>query len=95
MEDVSEAAYSIDRMLAQLKNAGILKVLSGLIFGQFTDGEDSEYLPEIFSEYSEFVNGPVISGFPFGHGAPTTSIQVGRMFSIDSHRLSANAVGGL
>ncbi len=84
IEDISEAAYSIDRMLAHLKNAGILKRLSALVFGQFTDGEDSEYLPEIFAEYAEYINGPVISNFPFGHGSPTTSIQVGRTFSIDT-----------
>ena len=83
VEDVNEAAYSIDRMLAHLKNAGILKRLSGLVFGQFTDGEDAEYLPEIFSEYSEFVNGPVIVNFPFGHGTPSTSIQVGRLYDTD------------
>jgi len=83
VEDVNEAAYSIDRMLAHLKNAGILHRISGLVFGQFTDSEDAEYLPEIFTEYSEFVNGPVISDFPFGHGTPSTSIQVGRLFNTD------------
>ena len=82
IEDVNEAAYSIDRMLAYLKNTGILKRVSGLIFGQFTEGEDAEYLPEIFTEYAEFVNGPVISNFPFGHGTPSISIQVGRLFSV-------------
>ena len=82
IEDVNEPAYSIDRMLAHLKNTGVLKRLSGLIFGQFTEGEDAEYLPEIFTEYSEFVNGPVISNFPFGHGTPSISIQVGRIFSV-------------
>lgn len=83
IEDVNEAAYSIDRMLAYLKNTGILKRLSGLIFGQFTDAEDSEYLPEIFTEYAEFINGPVISDFPFGHGTPSISIQVGKIYTIE------------
>ncbi|MBQ7649741.1 MAG: hypothetical protein IJS15_02215, partial [Victivallales bacterium] len=83
IEDVNEAAYSIDRMLAYLKNTGILKRLSGLIFGQFTDAEDAEYLPEIFTEYAEFVNGPVISNFPFGHGTPSISIQVGKIYSLE------------
>ncbi len=82
VEDVNEAAYSIDRMLAHLKNAGLLKRLAGLVFGQFTDGEDAEFLPEIFTEYSEFIDGPVVSGFPFGHGSPSTSIQVGRLFDL-------------
>ena len=45
VEDVNEAAYSIDRMLAQLKSSRILQSLSGLLFGQFTEGEHPEYLP--------------------------------------------------
>lgn len=84
LEDICEPAYSVDRMLAHLKSAGILRGLSGLVFGQFTDCEDSEYLPEIFREYSEFVPGPVVSGFPFGHGKPTTSIQVGQKYLLSA-----------
>ena len=77
VEDISEDAYRVDRMLAQLKSAGILKSLKGLVFGDFTDCENSQYLPEIFAEYAKHVKGPVISGLPFGHGRRTMSIKVG------------------
>ncbi|MBQ7177926.1 MAG: LD-carboxypeptidase [Victivallales bacterium] len=77
VEDISEDAYRVDRMLAQLKSAGILKSLKGLVFGDFTDCENLQYLPAIFAEYARFVKGPVISGLPFGHGRRTMSIKVG------------------
>ena len=82
VEDVDEAAYSIDRMLAQLKSARILQNLAGLLFGQFTNGEHPEYLPDIFQHYAQFVNGPVASGFPVGHGRPVASISFGATYEI-------------
>ncbi len=84
LEDIGEAAYRVDRMLAQLKSAGILKSLRGLAFGDFTDCEDENYLPEIFGEYAQCVNGPVISGLPFGHGKRTMSIKVGAFVTIEA-----------
>lgn len=84
IEDVNEAAHKIDRMLAQLKSAGILKQLAGLVFGQFTNGEDAEYLPDIFADYASSINGPVIAGLPFGHDFPVTSIRVGATVILDT-----------
>lgn len=37
IEDTNEDIYRIDRMLVQLKNAGILNQIAGFIFGQCTD----------------------------------------------------------
>ena len=82
VEDVDEAAYSVDRMLAQLKSANILQKLAGLLFGQFTNGEHPELLPELFRYYAQFVNGPVVSGLPVGHGKPVTSIRFGAVITV-------------
>ena len=84
VEDVDEAAYSVDRMLAQLKSAGILQKLAGLLFGQFTNGEHPELLPELFAHYSQFVNGPVVSGFPVGHDKPVTSVHFGAVITVNA-----------
>ena len=84
VEDVDEAAYSVDRMLAQLKSAGILQKLAGLLFGQFTNGEHPELLPELFQHYSQFVNGPVASGFPIGHDKPVTSVHFGAVITVNA-----------
>lgn len=86
VEDISEDAYRVDRMLAQLKSAGILKSLKGLVFGDFTDCENPQYLPEIFAEYAKCVKGPVISGLPFGHGRRTMSIRVGAFVELTASK---------
>jgi muramoyltetrapeptide carboxypeptidase len=42
LEDVSEAPYRLDRMLTQLKLAGILDAIAGFVFGRCTDCEPGE-----------------------------------------------------
>ncbi|MEM1146129.1 MAG: LD-carboxypeptidase, partial [Pseudomonadota bacterium] len=44
LEDVNEAVYRVDRMLTQLKLAGILERISGFVFGNCTECDpDSSY----------------------------------------------------
>ncbi|NMA40421.1 MAG: LD-carboxypeptidase [Lentisphaerae bacterium] len=84
LEDVNEAAHRVDRMLTQLRSAGVLRGLAGLAFGQFTAGEDSEYLPEVLADFADAVPGPVLADLPFGHVAHTISLPVGALATIDT-----------
>ena len=84
IEDIGEAAYRIDRMLAQLRIAGHLQNLKGLIYGQFTDCEDAEYIPEVLAEYAGFIQGPVVSNLQFGHVSDTLSIPLGAMVTLEA-----------
>lgn len=84
IEDVNEAAHRVDRMLTQLRSAGILRRLAGLAFGQFTAGEDNGYLPEVLADFAEAVPGPVVADLPFGHVAHTISLPVGAVAIIDT-----------
>ncbi len=77
LEDVHEPAHSIERNLVHLASAGILQKVGGLLFGQFTEGEDADYLPEIFAEWAGRFSVPVAKGVPFGHGMPSISILFG------------------
>lgn len=71
IEDIGEAPYKVDRMIYQLKLAGVFDRISGLIVGQFTDYEEDndmycglkESILNAVSEYSF----PVCFGFPVGH----------------------------
>ncbi|RPI02022.1 MAG: LD-carboxypeptidase, partial [Ignavibacteriae bacterium] len=62
LEDVDEAPHRIDRMFAQLFNAGILNRLAGLIFGKFTDCSPSNpaephlTVDQVQTEYAEKIN---------------------------------------
>ncbi|MEA5459692.1 LD-carboxypeptidase [Arcicella sp. LKC2W] len=83
LEDVNEYLYSIDRMMIQLKRAGKLKNLAGLIIGHFSDCQDNnvpfgktanEIIQEAVAEY----NFPVCYGFPVGHEPENWAMPVGR-----------------
>lgn len=71
IEDVSEPVYKVERMLYQLKMAGILDKISGLIIGQFTEYrvDDSHYsmeqmIADVLKDYPDL---PVVFDAPVGH----------------------------
>ena len=72
IEDVDEYLYHIDRMMMQLKRAGTLKHLRGLIVGGMTDMKDNEVpygktAEEIIRDMVNEYDYPVCFGFPAGH----------------------------
>lgn len=75
MEEVDEYTYKVDRMLTQLKRAGKLDHLAGIVVGYMTDIKELE-LP--FNETIEQVvlnkikspDLPVAFNFPIGHENP-------------------------
>ncbi|MBU1638701.1 LD-carboxypeptidase [bacterium] len=80
IEDISESPYRFDRMLFQLRNAGILKKLRGLIVGDFGwDGKEGEYemqrqcLLDVTRGYSY----PIMINLPYGHGRDRLTLPVG------------------
>ena len=82
LEDVGEAPYRIDGLLARLRLAGILDQLGGLVFGAFTDAEPPADRPsftvdEILEHYAMYVNGPVASGLVYGHFARKITVPIG------------------
>jgi muramoyltetrapeptide carboxypeptidase len=72
IEDLDEYLYHIDRMMMQLKRAGKLKNLKGLIVGGMSDMRDNaisfgKSAVEIISEAVAEYNYPVCFDFPSGH----------------------------
>jgi len=71
IEDIGEKPYVIDRIMHNLKLGGILKGLSGLIVGQFSDyEEDAEFGKSVYGIILEAVSDysyPVCFDFPTGH----------------------------
>lgn len=75
LEEIDEHFYKIDRMLTQLKRAGKLSHLAGLVIGHMTNLKDTE-LPFnqtiealILDKISQY-NFPVAFSFPIGHASP-------------------------
>lgn len=90
IEDLNEYLYHIDRMMLNLKRAGKLKDLSGLVVGGMTDMKDNpnpfgktaeEIILEAVAEY----NYPVCFNFPAGHIEKNLALVFGRKarFSVD------------
>lgn len=71
IEDVAERGYSIDRMLEQLHQAGILnKRPKALLIGDFTEGLEKNgvnLVPEALKRFAQRVDYPVVMGLPCGH----------------------------
>lgn len=83
-EDVGEPAYKIDRMLYQLKLAGVLNGIKGVVCGNFTDCENESYIDEIILEVFTADNIPILSRFEAGHGAINHSFVMGRPVILDA-----------
>lgn len=89
LEDISEAVYSIDRMLTQLWLSGNLQKLSGLVFGKFTEHRQSEWVQnrlqeEVLLERVRQLNIPAISGLMIGHVENQTIVPVGCLAELNA-----------
>jgi muramoyltetrapeptide carboxypeptidase len=82
LEDVGEQFYNIDRMMLQLKRAGLFKRLKGLIVGGFTDNKDTERpfgqsAYAIINEHVREYKYPKCYGFPISHERENVAIAIG------------------
>jgi muramoyltetrapeptide carboxypeptidase len=89
LEDISERLYRIDRYLSQLRLAGKLDSLAGVLLGEFNyeEGEQAESEPAIdrlFQEYFAPLEIPVLAGFPAGHGQFNLTLPMGAIVAIDA-----------
>jgi muramoyltetrapeptide carboxypeptidase len=78
VEDVNEPPYKIDRMLTHLKSAGKLTRVRGAVFGQMP-GCDTEngLLRDVIVDALGAIPGPILFGFPTGHGPRNLTIPLG------------------
>ena len=81
LEEVGEAPYRVDRMLTQLRQAGILGAAAGTMLGVFqrceaTDGEPSLTLQEVLREHFGGAPRPAGYGYSFGHIAQQMTLQL-------------------
>lgn len=83
IEDINEYLYNIDRMMVQLKRAGQLQNLAGLVVGQFTDSRDNpestfgKTAYEIILDHTEEYDYPICFDFPVGHVPKNIALPVG------------------
>lgn len=89
-EDVGEDYYRVDRMLTQLKLAGVLSKIAGFVFGTCSecgpgDGNFGALtLEEIFADHIKPLGVPAWSGAMIGHGMPQWTLAEGVDVDIDA-----------
>ena len=81
IEDVGEKPYQIDRMMQSLRLSGVLKQISGLVVGQFSDYDEDPLMMQsvaeiILAAVSEY-DYPVCFNFPAGHVDYNLSLILG------------------
>ncbi len=76
IEDVNEPLYKIERLLVQLKTAGVLNQVQGLILGRFINKEKAiDVWPVV--EYLFPPHIPVVANFPYGHFSSSCALPSG------------------
>ena len=90
LEDVNEAPYRVDRMLTQLRMAGVFDRVAGVVFGQFKDcepeREEEGTVDNVLRDFSTSVTAPVFWGLPYGHGEGRRVLPIGLRAAVDGSR---------
>ncbi|MEO9533501.1 MAG: LD-carboxypeptidase [Crocinitomicaceae bacterium] len=89
LEEISEEPYRVDRMLWQMRQAGIFKKINGLVIGSFRkcnpeEPEKSFTLAEVFEQHFKNASFPVYQGASFGHIAPKFTLPIGIKAEMDT-----------
>ena len=91
IEDVGEAPYRIDRYLSELKLAGKLDLVNGIIIGRFSrreteapDRSTDFKMHQVLQQYFSKMKVPVIFNFPSGHGSKNVSLPLGCIVEINT-----------
>ncbi len=90
LEDRGEKPYRVDRMLVQLRQAGKLSSIAGLLFGGFQgsrtgeqDSHEKEVMDEVLEGNTKDLGVPVACGLPVGHGEHNVTLPLGVSVEID------------
>jgi muramoyltetrapeptide carboxypeptidase len=89
VEEIGEDVYRLDRMLTQLKTAGILNQIAGFIFGQCTNcslgDEPSFTLMQVLQDHIIPLNIPAWYGSMIGHIKDKFTLPIGVEVEIDAN----------
>ena len=88
LEEVGEVPYRVDRLVSQLRLAGVLDGVAGIALGGFTEtGEVEDGHPGVLDVLRDLLGGlgiPVAHGFPFGHVDNNWTLPLGARARLDA-----------
>ena len=81
LEDLDEYLYSFERMLLQMRTAGMLDNIAGLIIGELHEFKDQDVAferntDEIVMDICGDLEIPIVSNFPCGHGTYQATLPI-------------------
>ncbi|MGH9766675.1 MAG: S66 peptidase family protein [Blastocatellia bacterium] len=91
LEDTATRPYAIDRMLQQLKLAGKLLEVRGIVFGEMTDcvqhADQGYRIQDALTECTADLDVPVMFGLPSGHSPRgNLTLPLGVTATLDANR---------
>jgi muramoyltetrapeptide carboxypeptidase len=95
VEEVGERPYRIDRMLVQMRLAGLLTHASAIVFGQMPRCDEPDGKVTVRATVADVLAdfaGPILYGFPSGH---STTPFVTLPFGVHTRVLADNGTPGL
>jgi muramoyltetrapeptide carboxypeptidase len=84
LEEIGEAPYRIDRMLTQMKMAGLFAGLAGLVLGSFENCGFTDEIDALVRELFSDMSFPIVSGIPVGHGRSNWTLPLGVAARLDT-----------
>jgi muramoyltetrapeptide carboxypeptidase len=88
LEDTGEKAYRIDRMLVQMRQAGVFERVAGIIFGAMRPVADSDQehalIADFVGEQTAGLKCPVLFGIEAGHSTENLTLPLGVRVRLDS-----------
>ncbi len=92
LEDVNEKPFRIDRMLTQMRQAGKLEDVVGVMFGEMAgcsaDPNESVKVLDVIKSHFASSDYPVVFGIPSGHGGGTSTLPMGARVRLAGQRLT-------
>lgn len=91
IEEVSEAAYRVDRALQQLHASGAFVGVTGLAYGRFTPAPDDDLpIEDVLAEFAERLGVPAVVDFPIGHIEHNWTVPLGVVAELDADAARLN-----
>lgn len=92
LEEVNEKPFRVDRMLTQLRQAGLLDGVAGVIFGEMSGcvaaHNERVSVQDVIAEAFAGAPYPVVFGLPSGHGLGTFTLPLGLRARLAGERLT-------
>ena len=90
LEETGEEPYRVDRMMTQLRNAGVMALIGAVLAGDFSDCKPKDRtkpslsVEDVLTDAARLARKPFVSGMPFGHLRKKITLPTGLRVRVNS-----------